>query len=159
ARRADPAGHHPTCDPRPVRREPADRDRDRAAVPIMTGYAAIVAARFRTLLQYRAAAIGGLVTQLFFGMVRIMVLEAFYAAGAPAPIAFDQAVGYVWLGQATLLLIPWRTDADVALQIRTGTVVYELTRPLDLYAIWFARALAWRTAPVMLRMVPMFVIA
>jgi len=126
----------------------------------MNGYVAIIAARFRALLQYRAAAIGGLFTQTFFGLVRIMILEAFYAA-APlgVPIAFPQVVGYIWLGQATLLLVPWRSDEDVAEQIRSGTVVYELTRPLDLYGMWFARSLAWRTAPVLLRMLPMFVIA
>lgn len=126
----------------------------------MSGYAAIVAARFRVHLQYRAAAIGGLFTQTFFGLVRIMILAAFYAAASGgAPMAFSEVVGYVWLGQATLLLIPWRTDEDIAEQIRSGAVVYELCRPLDLYGLWFARALAWRTAPVLLRMLPMFVIA
>lgn len=126
----------------------------------MSGYLAVVAARFRALLQYRAAALGGLFTQTFFGLVRIMILQAFYAAATVgAPMALPRVVGYIWLGQATLLLIPWRTDEDIAEQIRTGTVVYELTRPLDLYGLWFARSFAWRTAPVMLRMVPMFVIA
>jgi ABC-2 type transport system permease protein len=124
------------------------------------GYVAIVAARFRALLQYRAAALGGLFTQTFFGLVRIMILRAFYAAStAASPMSLPRVVSYVWLGQATLLLIPWRTDADVAEQIRTGNVVYELTRPLDLYTVWFARSLAWRTAPVFLRMLPMFVVA
>lgn len=127
----------------------------------MSGYLAIVAARFRSLLQYRAAALSGLFTQTFFGLVRIMILRAFYAASATAaaPMALPHVTGYVWLGQATLLLIPWRGDEDVTEQIRTGNVVYELTRPLDLYGLWFARALAWRTAPVMLRMLPMFVLA
>ena len=32
-------------------------------------YRAIVSARFRMLLQYRAAALGGLWTQIFFGLV------------------------------------------------------------------------------------------
>lgn len=125
----------------------------------MMGYAAIIAARFKALLQYRAAALGGLFTQVFFGLVRIMILRAFYAASSRAPISLANVTGYVWLGQATLLLIPWREDADVAEQIRTGTVVYELTRPLDLWGTWFARSLAWRTAPVFLRMLPMFAIA
>ncbi|HEV7558303.1 MAG TPA: ABC-2 family transporter protein [Kofleriaceae bacterium] len=126
----------------------------------MTGYAAIVAARFRALLQYRAAALGGLFTQVFFGLVRVMILVAFYAASSqPVPMSLDEVIGYIWLGQATLLLVPWRNDADIAEQIRTGNVVYELTRPLDLYGIWFARAIAWRTAPVLLRMLPMFVVA
>jgi ABC-2 type transport system permease protein len=124
------------------------------------GYVAIVAARFRSLLQYRAAALGGLFTQTFFGLVRIMILQAFYAASTVvAPMSLSQVIGYVWLGQATLLLLPWRTDEDVAAQVREGTVVYELARPLDLYGLWFARSLAWRTAPVFLRMLPMFVVA
>ena len=126
----------------------------------MTGYVAIVAARFRALLQYRAAALGGLFTQVFFGLVRIMILVAFYAASSRhEPMSQTEVIGYIWLGQATLLLVPWRNDADIADQIRTGNVVYELTRPLDLYGIWLARAIAWRTAPVLLRMLPMFVIA
>jgi ABC-2 type transport system permease protein len=126
----------------------------------MSGYLAIVSARFKALLQYRAAALSGLFTQTFFGLVRIMILRAFYAASVvAAPMALPQVTGYVWLGQATLLLIPWRSDEDVAEQIRTGNVVYELTRPLDLYGLWFARALAWRTAPVFLRMLPMFALA
>jgi ABC-2 type transport system permease protein len=126
----------------------------------VTGYAAIVAARFRALLQYRAAALGGLFTQVFFGLVRIMILVAFYAAASQhQPMSLPDVIGYIWLGQATLLLVPWRNDADIADQIRTGNVVYELTRPLDLYGIWLARAIAWRTAPVLLRMLPMFVVA
>lgn len=126
----------------------------------MRAYAAIVAARFRALLQYRAAALGGLFTQTFFGLVRIMILQAFYAAATvAAPMTLRNVVSYVWLGQATLLLIPWRADQDVADQIRSGNVVFELTRPLDLHGLWLARSFAWRTAPVLLRMLPMFIVA
>ena len=39
----------------------------------MRPYLAIVSARFRMLLQYRAAAIAGLWTQVFFGLVLIMI--------------------------------------------------------------------------------------
>jgi ABC-2 type transport system permease protein len=126
----------------------------------MNAYRAILTARFRSLLQYRAAALGGLFTQSFFGLVRIMILDGFYrSTSAALPMRLGEVVGYVWLGQALLLLVPWRVDADVREQVRSGTVVYELCRPLDLYGTWFVRALAWRTAPVMLRMLPMFVVA
>jgi ABC-2 type transport system permease protein len=126
----------------------------------MRAYQAIIGARFRALLQYRAAALGGLFTQIAFGLTRLMILEAFYRSSTAAqPMSLAEVVGYVWLGQATLLLVPWRADADVAQQIRTGTIAYELARPLDLYAVWFARAVAGRTAPVLLRMLPMFVVA
>src|SRR5262249_32938012 len=125
AGRVDPPGVGAPRRARPVRRKPADRDADRAALPVMTGYSAIVAARFRCLLQYRAAALAGLFTQLVFGLVRVMIFEAFYAAGGGrAAMSLSEVVGYVWLGQATLLLMPWRLDEDVNEQIRTGTVVY-----------------------------------
>lgn len=126
----------------------------------MRGYLAIFAARFRSHLQYRAAALGGLFTQGFFALVRIMVLDAFYrSTSAPQPMAFQDVVGYVWIGQATLLLVPWNVDIDVRDQMRSGAVAYELCRPLDLYTVWYVRALALRTAPMFLRMLPMFVIA
>jgi ABC-2 type transport system permease protein len=125
---------------------------------IAAPYLRIAGTRFRALLQYRGAALGGLFTQTFFGLVRIMVLSAFYAASA-APLRFDAAVSYVWLGQAVFLLFPWRLDPDIAEPIRTGNIAYELCRPLDLHTTWLARAVAMRTAPVLLRLVPMVIVA
>ena len=123
-------------------------------------YAAIVSARFRMLLQYRAAAIAGLWTQIFFGLVFLGVFEGFYRSTSGArPMSFPQVVSYIWLGQALLGMLPWNADADVRAMVRTGAVAFELCRPIDLYGLWYARALAWRTAPTVLRAVPMCVIA
>ncbi len=126
----------------------------------MNAYRAIVAARFRSLLQYRGAALGGIFAQSFFALTRIMILEAFYRSSAAAqPLTLTEMVGYVWLGQLTYAMFPWNVDAGVREDVRTGNVVYELCRPLGLYPLWFSRALAWRTAPVLLRLVPMAIIA
>jgi ABC-2 type transport system permease protein len=126
----------------------------------MRAYGAVLGARFRTLLQYRAAAVAGFGTQLFWGLIRVMIFEAFYRSStAPQPMAFPEVVTYLWLGQAFFALLPWAVDADVRAMIRTGTVAYELVRPLDLYALWYSRALAARLAPTLLRAVPMFVVA
>jgi ABC-2 type transport system permease protein len=123
-------------------------------------YLAIFAARFRMMLHYRAAAIAGLWTQIFFGLVMIMVYEGFYASTLqPQPIALSQVVSYVWLGQALLAMLPWNMDPEMRTMIRSGAVAYELCRPLDLYNLWFARAVAWRSAPTLLRAVPMTVLA
>jgi ABC-2 type transport system permease protein len=72
---------------------------------------------------------------------------------------FAEVVSYVWLGQALLAMLPWNADAELRAMIRSGTVAYELCRPIDLYSLWYARALAWRTAPTILRAIPMCVIA
>lgn len=129
-----------------------------AQVPL--AYAAIFAARFRVLLQYRAAAAAGLVTQLFWGFIRVMIFEAFYrSSSAPQPMSFTDVVSYVWLGQATLLLIPWSVDSEVRRLIQTGGVAYELLRPVDLYWLWFTRSVVLRTAPTLLRAVPLLILA
>jgi ABC-2 type transport system permease protein len=122
-------------------------------------YRAVVDARFRMLLQYRAAAIAGVWTQLFFGFVFIMTYEAFYKSSSVAlPMTLAQTATYVWLMQALFAMLPWNADPDVRVMVRTGAVAYELCRPVDLYNLWFARAVAQRTAPTILRALPMTVI-
>lgn len=123
-------------------------------------YRAILSARFRMLLQYRAAALAGLWTQIFFGLVLLMIYEAFYRSTTMRqPMMFAEVVSYVWLGQALLAMLPWNVDSEIRAMVRGGGVAYELCRPVDLYALWYARALALRTAPTVLRAVPMCVFA
>lgn len=126
----------------------------------MRAYWAIISARFRMLLQYRAAAVAGFATQVFWGLIKVMIFAAFYgAARAPQPMSYAEVVTYVWLGQAMLRMLPWDMEGDIRAMIRSGSVAYELLRPLDLYSLWYARALAWRTAPTTLRALPMFALA
>lgn len=126
----------------------------------MSPYVAIVATRFKMLLQYRAAAFAGFATQFFWGAVKVMVFVAFFESAATAqPMSLPQVLVYIWLGQALLALLPWNVDPEIAEHVRSGSVAYELLRPLDLYAFWFARTLAFRAAPTLLRMVPMLLVA
>jgi ABC-2 type transport system permease protein len=126
----------------------------------MSPYVAVFAARFRVLLQYRAAALAGLGTQVFWGLVRVAIFTGFYHSTTVAqPLAEADVVTYLWLTQALLLLLPWRPDPDVATLVLTGQVAAELVRPVDLYGFWYARAMAQKTAPALLRCLPMVVIA
>ncbi|MBW4509079.1 MAG: ABC-2 family transporter protein [Scytonematopsis contorta HA4267-MV1] len=124
----------------------------------MKAYWSLFVARFALLLQYRTAALAGITTQLFWGFVKIMVLAAFFTHTTSAqPMTFREAVGYVWLSQAFLVaLVPWSGDRDIQELIRSGAIGYDLLRPTDLYNFWFTRALAMRTAPVILRAIPIF---
>jgi ABC-2 type transport system permease protein len=123
-------------------------------------YIAVLRARFQAMLQYRAAAAAGICTQSLFALILIMVYEAFYGSSTGVhPMTFQEVVGYVWLGQALFALMPWNVDPDVRLMVRTGGLVYELSRPVDVYSMWFARALAWRSASTLLRAVPIVVFA
>lgn len=122
-------------------------------------YLAVVSARYRMLLQYRAAAFAGFATQLFWGAIKLMIFAAFFAvAGHESPMSLPQIVAYVWLGQALLALLPWNVDPELSEKMLSGSVAYELLRPVDLYAFWFARTLAMRTANTTLRMIPLVLV-
>jgi len=126
----------------------------------MIAYWAIFSARFRVLLQYRSAAMAGAVTQLFFGLVRVMMLGVFYDSVTSAqPMSYPDVVTYTWLGQAMLLLAMFTADTEVSEMILSGSVLYELVRPIDLYRLWLCRAIASRTAPTLLRLIPVLFVA
>ena len=83
---------------------------------------------------------------MFWGVMLIMIYEGFYSSTSQAqPMALPQVISYVWLGQALLVLLPWNVDPEIRALVRSGAVAYELCRPVDLYNLWFVRALAWRT--------------
>jgi len=126
----------------------------------LKSYLAILSARFRVLLQYRMAAAAGFGTQLFWGLIRMMIFQAFYdSSSAAQPISRADVVTYIWLGQALLGFLPWNLDSDIRAMVRNGTVAYELLRPVDLYGAWYMRALAQRTAPTILRAIPLLLVA
>jgi ABC-2 type transport system permease protein len=113
--------------------------------------------RFAVQLQYRAAAAAAFFTQLFFGFVRVMVFQAFYASSTSVqPISVEQAVTYTWIVQSTLRMQPWGGDNDVIDMIRDGNVAYELCRPLDLYFNWYCRLISQRIVPALLTGIPLF---
>jgi len=123
-------------------------------------YPALLSSHFRTLLQYRAAAIAGAGTQLFFGLVRMMIFDGFYASSdAAQPMTHEDVTTYIWLGQAMFLVTLLGVDREIALMIRSGNVAYEMVRPLDLYTLWFVRSLSGRAAPLLMRAAPIAILA
>ena len=126
----------------------------------MISYWSVVSARFRSLLQYRSAALTGLVIQIVWGLIRVMIFQAFYrSTNAEQPISGSDVETYIWLGQAFVAALPWNIDADLRSMIRSGGIGYELVRPVDLYSYWFSRALSWRTAPMLMRAIPLLTFA
>lgn len=123
-------------------------------------YWAVMSARLRETLQYRTAAVAGMVTQVFWGLIRLMIFRAFYASSSVAqPMSLAETVDYLWLVQALLLLMPWRTDIEIQNMIRSGNVAYELAKPTDLYLLWFSRILGGRAAPLLLRLPLIYMVA
>lgn len=126
----------------------------------MKAYLAIFKTKFQLYLQYRAAAFAGLFTQFFFGLVKVMVFIAFFAStkNLNIPMSLAETISYTWIAQGFVRLIPWDGDKEVLMQIRDGSIAYELLRPMNLYNQWFAKAIALRSAPPILRAVPLYAI-
>lgn len=125
-------------------------------------YAAAFSARFLLMLQYRAAAVAGFLTQCWWGAIKVMVYAAFYhasAAAASAPISLSQVITYTWMAQAFLALAPWVTDPEIGLAIRSGAVGLDRLRPVDTYTLWYVRSAGWMTSRALPRAALMFLLA
>ena len=111
----------------------------------MRQYISFFQMRLLSGLQYRAAALAGITTQVVWGFLEVMLYRAFYVT-APELLPMDmQALSnYIWMQQALFGL--WNVYAweqELFQSVQTGTVAYELVRPTDLYAMWTARYCWW----------------
>ena len=127
----------------------------------MKKYMSLLRMRFISGIQYRSAALAGIVTQYVWGFMLILGFKAFYDADASAfPMSFDALVSYIWLNQAFLaMFMPWITDTDILESIRDGSVAYELCRPVQLYPMWFYKSMANRLSRAVLRCFPIIIAA
>ncbi len=125
-------------------------------------YLSLFKIKFISALQYRVAALAGISTQLFFGVVFIMVYVAFYESNdiSRAPMEMNNLVNYLWLNQAFYALTYiWMRDDDLLSMIKNGNVAYELCRPISFYFKWFFTMYGTRIANVTLRFLPVLIIA
>lgn len=127
----------------------------------MSAYSSYFKIRFIHGLQYRAAAIAGVSTQLAWGFIYLMLYQAFYmSAKENAPMSYSELASYIWMQQAFLaLFMTWFLDNELFEMISKGNVSYELCRPLDLYNIWFVKNCALRLSKAVLRCFPILIIA
>ena len=117
--------------------------------------------RFITQLQYRKAALAGIATQFFFGLVYIMVYLAFYESSSNnGPMNVGELVSYLWLNQAFFALIyMYYKDNEIFNMIKNGNIAYELLRPKKIYFMWFSKIIAQRLSNVTLRFLPVIIVA
>ena len=123
-------------------------------------YLGLFRIRFINALQYRAAALAGVSTQFAWGFMEIFAFSAFYRSNPAAfPMEFSHTVSYIWMQQAFLaLFMMWFWENDIAEAVLSGSIAYELVRPMDLYGRWFCQAAANRLSRALLRCIPIFLI-
>jgi len=124
-------------------------------------YLALFRMRFINALQYRAAALAGVSTQFAWGFMELFAFSAFYRSNPAAfPMEFSHTVNYIWIQQALLaIFMSWFWENDIAESILSGSISYELVRPMDLYWRWYSQSAANRLSRASLRCLPILVVA
>jgi len=111
-------------------------------------------------LQYRAAALAGMSTQLVWGTMEVLVYRAFWLESPEKfPMGMEALASYIWLQQAFLAFFSlWQWELPLMDAVQSGEVAYELTRPTDLYGMWMARSMALRLSRAALRCLPILLV-
>lgn len=114
---------------------------------------------FRRQFAYLQAAVGGMVTNVFFGALRIAVLLALFGTKPQvAGYTAQDAVTYVALTQvfiASFSLFGWY---DFMRTIHRGEVSTDLLRPFDLLGYWAAQDAGRAVGQFVVRGAPMLLI-
>ena len=123
----------------------------------MKAYFSVFRMRWKMEVQYRGAVLGGVICQMFFGLILVALYRALYA-GKPQSMPLSSVTAYVWLQQAFFRML-LSSDDELLDKIRTGNIAYDLCRPLQLYGYYYVRVMAQKLLGSLLRATPMLVFA
>lgn len=115
---------------------------------------------FRQQFAYPAATLWGLLTNTFFGALRVAVLLALFRAGTSAPGGYSpgRAITYVALTQVLLSAYALFGWTDLMRTIHRGEIASDLLRPLGLLGFWASQDAGRAAAQLLLRGLPMLLI-
>lgn len=123
----------------------------------MRALLSVFAMRFKLETQYRGAALGGIICQVFFGLILIALYSALYQTrGQDIPL--QSVVTYVWLQQALFRML-LSGDSELAQTVGSGGMAYEMCRPVSLYGFYYSRIAAMKLVGSAMRAAPMILIA
>lgn len=113
---------------------------------------------FQRHLSYRAAALAGLATNFFFGLLRAAVLIAFYGERTVvAGYTLQDAITFTALSQALLAPLSVFGWPDVMRTIYSGEIAGDLLKPMDYPLHWLGRdagralaAVIWRSLTILI---------
>ena len=126
----------------------------------MKGYFTYFKKQIISGLQYKGAALSGLATQYFWGIITAVVYTALYKVTSVKEINLQELMSYLWLNQSFFALIYLDDrDTDIFNMIKNGEIAYELMRPYNLYKWWFIKIIAKRYSSVALRCLPIIVVS
>ncbi len=98
---------------------------------------------FQRQLAYRTATLAGLITNMFFGVLRASILIAVYHAQTTSVPDYSvrDAITYTGMTQAFIGALAVWGWFEIINSIKSGEVASDLSRPYDYYNFWLARDL------------------
>lgn len=98
-------------------------------------YWRLFVAGVRRQAAYRLAALGGLLANTTFGLLKVALLLAAVGASGGALAGYDAATmaSYIWLSQGLLGSVNLFGRSEIADRIKDGTIAVDFLRPLDVH--------------------------
>ncbi|NIS83214.1 MAG: ABC transporter permease [Anaerolineales bacterium] len=107
---------------------------------------------FQRQLTYRAAALAGLATNFFFGILRASVLVALFGPSQVVEgISVQGAITYTGLTQAIIAYLSFFGWWEVMDAVYSGDIGMALLKPLDTFNFWLAQDLGRALANLFMR--------
>lgn len=101
----------------------------------MRTYLRLFVAGFRRQSTYRLAALGGLIANTTFGLLKVALLFAAVEAAGGELSGYDtgEMSAYIWLSQGLLGSVNLFGRTDMAARIKDGDVAVDFLRPVDVH--------------------------
>jgi ABC-2 type transport system permease protein len=127
----------------------------------MKMYLSVFRIRFINSLQYRAVLVAEIIARLAWGLMQILAFSAFYRTNPGAfPMEFSQTVSYIWMQEILIILFNVVfQDGDIYAALESGSIAYELVRPMSLYGRWFCQSAANRISYTVINCAPALLLA
>jgi ABC-2 type transport system permease protein len=91
-------------------------------------------------MTYRTAMVAGLATNLFFGLMRAMVLIALYNGRTEVNgLTLEAAITFVGLSQALIIFLRVFGSYDLLQTVYSGAIGADLLKPISLFHYWLAK--------------------
>jgi ABC-2 type transport system permease protein len=114
---------------------------------------------FQRQLAYRSAHLAGVVTNLFFGLLRAAVIIALYGERQDVSgLSLQMAITFTGLSQATIGYLTLFSWADIIKSIYSGEVASDLLKPMNFFSFWLAKDLGRAAAAFLMRSVTIMLI-
>lgn len=122
-------------------------------------YRELITLAFQRQMTYRAANLAGLITNVFFGLLRAMVLIALFGTQAQVEgMTVADAITYTGLTQAIIAYLSIFGWYELMESVYSGEVAADLLKPLNYFGFWLARDVGRALASLIVRGLPIILL-